>query len=498
MIKDRLKPLLKDSVVYGITGGIAKFFALITLPLVVNQLSSTDYGAYSMIQILFTVSASVLVFGMDSAVVFCLDDFATASLESKKVIFTNAIFFQMILSLFSVLFLFLNCEFILHFISLGKEYTASYQWSVASLPLVVFFLYIQNWFKWTFKKTDYLIQILGYTLLNLFGLFIFTTFYKLTVCNVICINFWSLFIIAIAGAYRSRAYFYFHLDLKLIWKLTKFGFPMMLVMLLGVLLSSIDRFFLSKHVSNAEIGIYSFGQRISLITVMFVTAFQIAFGPFLVSIWNHEDAAKTFAKFQTYYIILVGTFALAICSLSKIIILVINPNYMTSIQILPFLISGAFIYGLYSFSGIGVYYSKKSHLNLYVLAISFTSICLFDMIFTKFFPIYAVCAGFLIGNIILVATGYLFSRKYYTIHYNFKVDIFLVFSFFGLVFLNYFPFHPSIVIDSIIHTVLTTAVFIVVCFLLLSKKERSVIVYYLIQVPSLIFNPKKLGHLLKK
>lgn len=497
MLKERLKPLLKDSFVYGITGGIAKFFALITLPIIVNHLSSSEYGIYTMIQILLTVASSVVVFGMDSAVVFCLDDFASAPLERKKSVFTNALFFQFVLSLFSVVALYYFSEEVLSAFNISTQYTSGYHWSILSLPLFVFFLFMQSWFKWTFRKVDYLIQIIGYTVLNLLGLFIATVFFKLTVTTVIAINFLSLLVVMTIGVYRSRGLLLKRINLKETTMLVKYGFPMMIVMLLGVLISSVDRFFLSKYVSNAAIGVYSFGQRISLITVMFITAFQIAFGPFFVSIWNKKDAQSTFAKFQTYYIILVGTIALGVCSVSKIIITLINPEYLGSEKILPFLISGAFIYGLYSFSGIGIYYSKKSYLNLLTLVLSFAGICLVDFLFTKQFLTYAVCAGFLFGNCVLVVSGYIISRKFYPVNYQFKIDLTLMFCFFSLIASNYYTFHTSIYIDAFIHLAISSIGFLLISFYLLSHQERAKAIHYLAKIPAILKNPKEFLRIIK-
>ena len=125
MLKERLKPLIKDVVVYGVAGGVSKFFMLFTLPIVVNRLSSSEFGVYSILILITNFLANFATFGMGSSVVFSLPDFTTADIETKKKAFTHGLFVQLLICAVCIPLLIIYSNYILNLFHLDVAYEKS-------------------------------------------------------------------------------------------------------------------------------------------------------------------------------------------------------------------------------------------------------------------------------------------------------------------------------------------------------------------------------------
>lgn len=472
MLKERLKFILKDTAIYGISNALSKFLALLTLPIIVHAINPTDFGIWNLLTMLGSVITAIVVFGMDSAVVrYYFDD---NSLLHHQKIFSHGLFLQGICIAVFFLFGFIFPGFFLRVINLPDSYKTGLIIVFLWVPANVFSQYFQNWFKWSFQRGRFLILSLGLSLTNLFLLFLYFKTNQLDLWRILFINAVSYWAFVFLGFWWCRKYLLLRIDMELLVKLAKFGYPMMFVMLISILAPSLDRLFLTHYLDDIQFGIYSFCQKISIIMMVAVAAFQTAFGPFSFSIWEKPDAKQTFSRFHSYYIIVAGIIALGICSCGKPLILVIgNSDYLGSEKFLPFLVLGTMIYGLYSFASIGIFYSKKMLINLLALSIGLAMNVIVNFLLIPPFKEYGAAIGFLSGNAALVISGYIFSRKYYPLEFSGIRDagLLLLLSCF-LIFSN-MSLHENIFYDSILKIALFIPCFSLVAFFFLNKKEKE-------------------------
>lgn len=487
MLKERLKLLVKDSFIYGLAGGISRFFVLLSLPVVVTSLSQSEFGIYSIFQILISLLAYLILFGMDSAVIFTFKptgDEINDELAQRR-LFTKGLLIQLGFSVLLVPLLALTGRFVLDYLKIDQTYYTSFILVLFTMPAFALGQYFQNWFKWKFLRVSFLINAIGLPLINLGILITLVKLTSLDIQKILLVNLVCQWAICLAGFFRIRKVLLFRDADKDLTALLKFGFPMMLIMLLGHLISSTDRFFLTQYLSASDVGVYSLGQRISMIMTMVVSAFQIAFSPFFVSIWHKPDAPETFSKFQTYYIMAVGLLCLIISAATPAIIRIIaGESYHSANNIAPVLGAGSFIYGLYSFAAIGILYGQKSQLTLYAILAGFFSTILADFLLAPYLLGYGVAFGFLIGNIVLVATGHLLSGKYYKIGFKWYTDVRLIAVFGLLLFLmNSFSFSGSLYLDGFLKALFAGIAYITACFFAFGATEKRFIITLLARLP---------------
>ncbi len=474
MLRERLKFLFKDTAIYGLANGISRFVVLLTIPIIVKHIDVESFGVWNMLTILGSVTSAILIFGMDSAVVRYYYDSDT--LEHRRNIFSHGV-----LVLIGTVF----CFGIMAVLAPGQflksvGVSSSYQHALLIVfvwtPANIFVHYFQNWFKWTFQRIRFLSIALGLATFNIILLLAYTYFGSLTLTSVLTAQAIAAWVFALVGCWWCREYFQAVFDLKMVKNLIAYGLPMMIIMVMSILSPAIDRIFLSHLQDARSLGIYSLIQKISAIMIMVITAFQTAFGPFSFSIWEKKDAQHTFARFQSYYLMLTGLAAIGICSLSRPIILLLGtPEYLGGEHYLPFLILGAIVYGLYSFAAIGIFYAKKVSLNLLACTLGVLTMILVNSWVTPVYQEYGAAFAYLSGNIVMVLVAYGVSVRYYKIpFFHWKDSLILILLAF-LLAATIVTYSDNQYLDSTYKLVTLSSVFSLASILLLTNSERKVL-----------------------
>jgi O-antigen/teichoic acid export membrane protein len=472
MLKERLKFLLKDTAIYGIANGISRFVSLLTIPIIVKQLNVSSFGTWNILTVLGSIISAVLIFGMDSAVVRHYYD--GESLEHRRRVFSHGLIIQVCLVLLFSLFAALAPDLLLKSVGLDSTYKSALVILSVWIPANVFAQYFQNWFKWTFQRQRFLAVAIGIAIINILLLIVFSRLGELTIGSIIGLQAIATWTLALLALWWCRRFLTAQFELDTIKQFLAYGFPMMLIMVISVLSPTIDRLFLSHMLDERSLGLYSFIQKISVIMVMVVTAFQTAFGPFSFSIWNKEDAPNTFARFQTFYLMGTGVVAIGLACVSKPLILHLGTaEYLGNESYLSFLIVGAIVYGLYSFAAIGIFYSKKMSLNLLALTIGLAVTAGLNSLLVPRLLEAGAAIGFLTGNIAMVVTAYIMSRPHYSIPFSYFKDVIVLVALGCVLLSSTMPFSDNLYLDSLYKVMALVPTFAIFCIGLLSKRERQ-------------------------
>jgi O-antigen/teichoic acid export membrane protein len=472
VIKERLKFLIKDTVLYGVASGVSRFVVFITIPIIVNRISVAEFGIWSLFTMLGSIVSAVLIFGMDSAVVrFYFDDKGDGH---RRRIFSHGFYLQLTLSLAFVASAFAIPTLYLDAIGISHDHTVESFVLFSWIPANVLGQFIQNWFKWTFQRTRFLVIALGTAVSNLILLYAIMSLGSLDLRNILFAQSLASWMFVLLGIWWCRRNFTLVLETKMSRELALYGFPMMLVMLVGMLSPALDRLFLVRVLSEQQLGVYSFCQRLSVIMSVVVAAFQTAFGPFAFSIWEKDDARHTFSRFQTYYIIIAGGVALGICCCGKVLTLLLgNEDYLSSVKYLPYLVAGAAVYGLYSFAAMGIFYSKRMIFNLISLSVGLIVTIILDSVLVPVLAEQGAVIAYLSGNVAMVLAAYLFSARFYTVLYSFVRDGALILTIGILLAATNYQFHTDTFVDAAIKLLVFLPGFALVALLFLNSGERA-------------------------
>lgn len=475
MLKAASSRLAKDSLIYGVGNGLTRFIQIITLPIASRALSVGEFGDWNLLALSAGVLSSFMVFGMENAVIrFMYDD---NSEIHKKELFTTGLTFILSISLVLVLLFWQLDKLILDLINLNQAYSSAFKITVVWLPAIALQTYLLNWFKWTLQKWKFIIISFGFVTLNLSSLLIANELNILDVNILLLSTCCSQWVAILIGLLMCREQFLFKIDFSLVKRMIIYGLPFMFVMLIGALRNSIDRFILSDFSSGNDqlVGLYSMGQRLGMIINFFVYTMDILLGPLILSNWDSPDAKFVIAKLQKYYLLFMNWIAISICSFAPILIKVLaTDEYISVIKYLPIFTIGNYFLGLYVFASIGILYSKKSYLNTFALILSLIALYVVAYLLTPIYLEWGVALAYLVSVVVMIVSGYQFSKKYFQIKFNWNVDILIVLVgvFLSLITVN-LKIANDFILNSFIMFFSASTLYMIFTFMIFSDEERS-------------------------
>lgn len=248
-----------------------------------------------------------------------------------------------------------------------------------------------------------------------------------------------------------------------IWDSLKFGLPLLPHTMAHWALKLSDRFILQKFSTLREVGLYSLGYNLGMILFLFTASFNNAWAPFLFK--NAQTMPKkVFAKIGLVYcftVIFIGLF-LSIFS-KELLILISTPKYYDAHTVIPFVVAGYVVQGFYLMSVNQLFYLKQTKYLPFATIISALVNIALNFLFVPKYGMMAAAVNTFIAYLILFILIFIYSQKYFPIHYEYGKFFLMILA--GI-FL-YFSAIGSAVICKNIFAVVITKSFVLSLFLLL-------------------------------
>ena len=475
MFAERVKFFAKDVLYFGLGNMLYSLVQFFSMPLVVKNMDKSQVANWNILLPTGVLLAAIVTFGMDSAVVRFVKDAETD--QQKRRIFSTGFFFEAGLALLVLFSLVLFGSQFRQLIHLPDNYSSSWLVMLGWLPGVIMAQYFQNWFKYTFRRSLFVLLIGIQSAVYLGGIVLLKLTGNINLLNVMWVMLASQWVIVVAGFLYCKKMFVLSFDKRLLQKLVFYGLPFMIMAFGYNFISSFDRFILLGKVSDEEFAVYSQTFRITAIISMVVSSFNFAFGPFSLSMLGKKDAPETFSRFHTYYLMIMCFAGLSFIALGKPIIQSFaGPDYTDGSKFVALFVMAYVFYGLYSFAQLGIIYSTKSYLNLYTLLVGILVLLITDITLVSKIKGYGTAAGFMLANIVMVLLANYFSKKYMPVKYHLVKDITLLLFFAaGGWGLNYLSLSQNIFSDAIFKLLIVLCLVTTLFFLLLSTSEKQYI-----------------------
>jgi O-antigen/teichoic acid export membrane protein len=141
----------------------------------------------------------------------------------------------------------------------------------------------------------------------------------------------------------------------------RFGLPRLPHGLASQTLDGYPKLVLGGSVSPALVGVYQNGATLGTGVAFFKNAFETAFAPFYYATAREPDARDVFAKMATYgaavFVLLVaGTTAVA----RDTILLLLKPEYLAALPVVPLIACAFAIQGVYQLTSIGLNLTNRT------------------------------------------------------------------------------------------------------------------------------------------
>jgi O-antigen/teichoic acid export membrane protein len=199
----------------------------------------------------------------------------------------------------------------------------------------------------------------------------------------------------------------------------RFGLPRVPHGLAQQTLDGGNKLLLGAYVPQAQLGAYQNAATLGTAVKFFTAAFETAWAPFYYATAKQPDAKHTFSRMTTYAVaalvlIVAGTTAVA----RDAILVLLTPEYLAAVTVLPIVAVGMALQGVYLLTSIGL--NLTSRTEFYPVA-TITAAVLGLAAGFVLMPRYGVtgaAVALLIAYTAQTAVAYVFARRLYPIPYE--------------------------------------------------------------------------------
>ena len=310
------RTLFSDAFLYGFVNAFSKLLSFFLFPLLATYFSVIEYGILDYAQSFTTFIILSITFGMDSALVRFFYD--TDKTENRKQLISEIFYFQLILVIIFIVFLIFFKNSVLEMIN--SKIKGIYEILIFQIPFVLIMNFCQNILRWTFQRklfiiisVSYLTTLLIYCLVGVYILsFDLHEYFLGSLLIQILFSTISLYFIS---HWIKKVN-----DIFFLKRILNYAIPLGIVSTLTASYPFLERNLILIYSSEYSFGLYSIIYKYSLIILIIVYSFQIAWGPISYTIYKEKAAEKNFNSVFNIITFIVFQAVLILYYLSDIIL----------------------------------------------------------------------------------------------------------------------------------------------------------------------------------
>lgn len=416
-----MKEFVKQFGKFSLGPIIGALIGFITVPITSNLISPDQFGMASMFNLANTILTLIVLIGIDQAYMREYNEYN----DKKKLLF-NCMLIPCINTVVIGVILILFKSFFANILFDDEAIVTPIVLLAISSPLFIIEKFMLLSIRMEEKALKYSIWNILAKLLNLICLIILLLFYKRNFEAVVYSTILSQVIISIAICINCRKSIEIsidNIDKKQMYRVLKFGIPIIPATLIGYGLNSMDTIFLRCMTTYTELGYYTVALKIINVLTLVQTSFTTFWAPMAFR-WKSENVENyKFELVSKAITFIMSSILILILIFKEIIPFIIGNQYVEVIYIFPFLLFYPIFYTMSETTTLGISFSRKTGYNIIVSVISLMVNLVLN---TLLIPILgAIGAAFATGISYLVFfwTRTIISRKLW---YNFSVKHFIV------------------------------------------------------------------------
>ena len=472
---DKLKHLIKHSLVYSISNIAIKVSGVILLPLYTHYFSVEEYGRLGLVLVITVLISQSLILGQNISIIR-YNNALEFSDKRKSILFTLTI-----LIILTILTFVAISEFSLDTIAGWFGNPSQYKNLLNISIYIISFTTINNLFLSKLRADDRSF------------LFTFSTIIKVILMVLLSVYLIVIRKLGIEGVLYSQLAGEIvqtllvlpamiknmkpSIEYSFVGDSLKFGFPLIFSAMAINLLNGSDRFILKFLSGETELGLYELGYKVAGVINMFIIMpFGLTIMPIAYKIYKQEGDKEYYKKLKTYvaFILVWAGLALSLYSKELVELFAQQESYYPAASIVGLIVLAYVIYGLSMISSLGMYLTGN---NSYVAYITLFCAALNIGLNFWLIPLYGMTGAAIntvIAFIFLDVLSNIASNKYYKIEYEnsklLKLFIVGILIFLGAAILNDISFYIRIVLKFALIIIFP---FIVVLTGYFNKREIS-------------------------
>ncbi len=360
-MRDALKKLTGESLVYGLGQAGGRAVQLLLVPALTRLLEPGAFGVGELVIAYSQTAVLILVFGMDGALArhFYREPDRAARIRMAS----TSLLFRLAVAVTVALLLWLFAAPLAQLFVSGEVYRKYIRIGAATLPLTLVVLFGNDVLRVTFQPGKFITLNIAQTVL-VGGASLWLVWARhLGVAGVLYGRLFgdgvSAFLALVLVRHTVRPRF----SAPALKRLLAYGAPTVPAAFAYGLVASVDRFFLQRTRSLAEVAVYAVAIKFFSVVNMGVSAFQLAYGPWAFAHAESQDGPRLFARAFGAFMAAASCAALAAGAFAPEALRVLVPEpYRAAAWPAVFLVFAAVAQGSYTVASVGIGISLKTWL----------------------------------------------------------------------------------------------------------------------------------------
>ena len=361
ILRNKLNEFLSHGIIYTLSSAIQASAGFILLPFYGKYLSPSDFGVFSLIQMISVFFSTIFFFGVSTALTRSYYDYQKR--EERQKVFNTAFLLLIIGALSQVVVGLLFLDIIYNTIIKAEDSKYLLIINLAAFGIqfinVGFITYLR-----LLKKPKSLLIIVIFGLLSMLSsTYIFVSINAYGLSGFIFAQFLSQFLtLVLFILYMKNRINLFNINKAEINIQLRFGIPVVLAGLSLAIINWGDRLILNNFLTIHDVGVYSMSFKIaSVFNIVIAVPFEMVWKPTMMEYQKEKNAESLFSEITFYYVLISILFIFASSLFLEDVFRLfgLSSQYGESINYVHFLIFGFFITSLQSIFSAGLFYQRK-------------------------------------------------------------------------------------------------------------------------------------------
>lgn len=361
-MRSHLTRLGAHTVIYGLGGVALQLAGVITLPIYARVFDPTEYGVIEIGTVGFAVLLLVIDFGLTSASLRHFYDYADDQVRERRLVLSTAIFTSLAIGIVVAAALLLARSTLASTFFNGRGYTDVVVLVAVTLPVATVANFMREVLRVTERPWHYSIAssagaiataAVGVVLVLGFDSGLEGIFVGVLVGQAVT----ALYGLIVAGPDVGLGF-----SVPELRGMLAFGLPLIPTAISLWGLSFLDRVMLGKIGNLADVGQYAIAGRFGTVVMFGITAFTLAFSPFIFAIYaeDRELEKAVRARVLTYLAAGLSALALFLSVFSREIASLVAPSFDRAYEVVGLLCFGLVAFGISSVLITGISITRQT------------------------------------------------------------------------------------------------------------------------------------------
>ena len=433
----KLRELLSDTIVYGISSVLARFIGYLLVPLHTSAFEPSQYGVVSLVYAGLAFLNVIFTFGMESAYLRYAKDRSKARNVFKTLqlgLGGGSTLLVVLLALFS--------PYLMPTMNLTSTGNQQLYWmmlgilwfdTMVLIPFAELRLVRRQWL-FAIIKTGNIVVNVGlqfYLILELQWGIEAVFLSSLIASGLTAAILWIITAPMLKGHWKTPAF----------RKALHFGLPFVPAGLGFVINEMLDRFFLANYLSQSTVsrlygpdmvpddvvGIYSAAYKAAVFMLLFVQMFRMAWQPFFLREADNPEAPAIYRDVFRYFNLIAGICFLVVALFIKQIVQIkipflnvhlIGEEYWSGLTVVPLLLVAYWFHGWYMNFSAGIFIKEKTKILPVITLFGAVITIVFNLLLIPFFGMMGAAVATVISYFAMALFLYIKSTKVYRVDYQ--------------------------------------------------------------------------------